>query len=104
MRRWLIVGLSALLVLTAACSDDEPDVSRAELLAQIEGRSLSEAEVEEREIVARALCRMDDDLLRTVWANMTSEQLAFQDFVFTQECGNRNALYAASTGRFTTEE
>ena len=47
---------------------------------------------------------MEDDVLRTVWANMDSEQLEFQDFVFTQECGNRNGLYAASTGRFTSEE
>lgn len=103
LRRTLIAGLSALLILGAACSDDDPEVSRAELLAQIEGRSLSGAEVEEREAVARALCQMEDDVLRTVWANMDSEQLEFQDFVFTQECGDRNALYAASTGRFTSE-
>lgn len=104
-RRRSIAVLSILLALGAgACSDDEPDISRAELLAQIEGRSLSEAEVEEREAVARALCQMEDDLLRAVWANMNSEQLEFQDFVFTQECGDRNALYAASTGRFTSEE
>jgi hypothetical protein len=45
---------------------------------------------------------MDDDLLRAVWAEMDSEQLAFQDFVFTQECGSRNPLYADSTGRFAT--
>ncbi len=69
-------------------------LTRAELLAEIEGRSLSEAEIEEREGVARALCQMDDDVLRAVWADMDSEQLAFQDFVFTQECGDRNPLYA----------
>jgi len=43
---------------------------------------------------------MDDDVLRAVWAEMNDEQLEFQDFVFTQECGDRNPLYAASTGRF----
>lgn len=87
----------------AACSDDEPEVTRADLLAEIEGRSLSEAEIEERESVARALCQMDDDVLRAVWAEMDNDQLAFQDFVFTQECGDRNPLYADSTGRFATE-
>ena len=61
LRRTLISGLSALLILGAACSDDEPDVSRAELLAQIEGRSLSGAEIEEREAVARALVMPDRD-------------------------------------------
>ncbi len=98
----LVVGSLAVGSL-AACSDDDPESTRAELLAEIEGRSLSEAEIEEREAVARALCQMDDDVLRAVWADMNSEQLAFQDFVFTQECGDRNPLYAASTGRFATD-
>jgi len=101
-RRGLFASLMVLAGLSSACSDGEPNLSRAQLLAQIEGRSLSEAEVEEREAVARALCQMDDDVLRAVWAEMDSEQLAFQDFVFTQECGNRNPLYADSTGRFAT--
>ena len=109
MRRRLIIVLTGvwfvvLAGLASACSDDEPEATRAELLAEIEGRSLSEAEIEEREAVARALCQMDDDVLRAVWADMDSEQLAFQDFVFTQECGDRNPLYASSTGRFASEE
>ena len=102
-----IVAVAVLMAISlgaGACSDDEPELSRAELLAEIEGRTLSEAEIEEREEVARALCSMDDDVLRSVWANMDSEQLAFQDFVFTQECGDRNPLYASSTGRFASEE
>lgn len=90
--------------LLSACSNDEPEVTRAELLAEIEGRSLSEAEIEERESIARSLCQMDDDVLRAMWAEMNSDQLAFQDFVFTQECGDRNPLYADSTGRFITSE
>jgi hypothetical protein len=100
--RALVAGLLLVLTLASACSDDDPEQSRAALLAEIEGRSLSEAEVEERESVARALCQMDDDVLRAVWAEMNDEQLEFQDFVFTQECGDRNPLYAASTGRFAT--
>ena len=97
------VGIVGVLGL-AGCSESEPEVTRADLLAEIEGRSLSEAEIEERESVARALCQMDDDVLRAVWAEMDNEQLAFQDFVFTQECGDRNPLYADSTGRFSTDE
>lgn len=95
--------IAAAMLSTAACSDDDPEATRAELLAEIEGRSLSEAEIEERESVARALCQMDDDVLRAMWADMDNEQLAFQDFVFTQECGDRNPLYADSTGRFTAD-
>jgi len=106
MRRTLLTALvvSVITISTTACSDDVPEVTRADLLAEIEGRSLSEAEIEERESVARALCQMDDDVLRAVWAEMDNEQLAFQDFVFTQECGDRNPLYADSTGRFSTGE
>lgn len=106
MRRTLITAAvaTALALGATACSDDEPEVTRADRLAQIEGRSLSEAEIEERESVARALCQMDDDVLRAVWAEMDNDQLAFQDFVFTQECGDRNPLYADSTGRFATGE
>lgn len=103
-RMLIIVGWILLATLgAAACSDDEPEITRADLLAEIEGRSLSQAEIEERETVARALCQMEDDVLRTMWAQMDNEQLAFQDFVFTQECGDRNPLYADSTGRFVTE-
>jgi len=104
LHRHLIAGLVIAVIALAGCSDEPDDASRAELLAEIEGRSLSEAEINEREEVARALCQMDDDVLRSVWANMDSDQLAFQDFVFTQECGDRNALYAESTGRFATSE
>ncbi len=105
MRRTLITAVVATVMTlsAAACSDDDPEVTRADLLAEIEGRSLSEAEIEERESVARALCQMDADILRAVWAQMDNDQLAFQDFVFTQECGDRNPLYAESTGRFSTE-
>lgn len=105
VRRTLItVALAgAISFIATACSDGEPEVTRADLLTEIEGRSLSEAEIEERESVARALCQMDDDVLRAVWAEMDNDQLAFQDFVFTQECGDRNPLYADSTGRFATD-
>lgn len=98
-----MVVIVAASLFGAACSDDEPELTRADLLAEIEGRSLSEAEIEERESIARALCQMDDDVLRAVWADMDNDQLAFQDFVFTQECGDRNPLYAESTGRFATD-
>ena len=88
----------------AACSgsDDEPD--RAERLAEIEGRILSEAEIEERAQVAAALCRMTDAVLVELWSQLDNRQLAFQDFVFTQECPERNDLYGRSTGRFTTDD
>lgn len=98
-----VAAVGVMSISVAACSEDEPELTRADLLAEIEGRSLSEAEIEERNSVARALCQMDDDVLRAVWAEMDNEQLAFQDFVFTQECGDRNPLYADSTGRFATE-
>ena len=101
--RSLVIAIMGVVLLASACSDDEPQVTQAELLAKIEGRELSEAEVEEREQVAEALCRMDEAVLRQLWSQLDNDQLEFQDFVFTRTCAERNALYADATGRFTTE-
>ena len=75
MRRTVVTASLVMLGVlgVSACSDDEPEVTRAELLAEIEGRSLSEAEIEERESVARALCAMDDEVLRAIWSEMDNE-------------------------------
>lgn len=100
----LSAALGSLIFLAAGCSDDDPEQTRSEILAEIEGRTLSEAEVEEREQVARALCKMDDALLRELWSNLDNDQLTFQDFVFTQECGDRNSLYIEATGRTVFSE
>ena len=43
----LVVGL-----LSSACTTDDPEPTMAEMLAEIEGRELTEAEVAEREEVA----------------------------------------------------
>jgi hypothetical protein len=88
----------------ASCTDDEPTLSEAEILAAIEGRELSEAEVAEREQVAAALCRMDDAVLIEIWSQLDNDQLEFQDFVFSRSCPERNGFYAESTGRFTDDE
>ncbi len=93
-----------LLLVAAACSNPEPEITRAELLAEVEGRELSEAEVEERTQVMQALCRMDDAVLLEMWSEMNNEQLAFQDIVITEECPQRINLYATATGRFVADE
>lgn len=101
-RRTLAFTL-AVLTLASACigGDDEP--SNAELLAEIEGRLLTPAEIAEREERADVLCGLDDDVLIKIWEQLETTQLEFQDFVFGRHCQERNQLYADATGRFRFE-
>ncbi len=99
MRSLCLLVLSLALVVSCS-SEDEP--TAAERFAALEGRELTEAEVADRQTTARFLCGLDDAVLRELWSQMDNDQLAFQDVVFTSECGERNPLYAAATGRFTT--
>ncbi len=97
-----LVGLVLLLV---ACSSSEPETTTLEdVLTEIEGREPTPAEVSQREKAAQLLCRLDDRVLVEIWSQMDSEQLQFQDFVFTRRCPDRNPLYAETTERFVTAE
>lgn len=94
----------ALGLVAASCSDPEPEKSTAEILAELEGRELSAAEVAEREQVAQLLCRLDDTVLIEIWDRLSASQLEFQDFVFSRACSGRTALYAEQTGRLSLSE
>lgn len=84
-----------------ACSDDPGEPTTAALLAELEGRRLTPAEIAEREKVAAVLCRLDNAVLLELWSQLTTAQLEFQDFVFGRHCPDRNQLYGDATGRFT---
>ncbi len=99
-RRLLALGLAVGLLVS--CSSSDPEPSTAELLAELEGRELSPAEVAEREQVAQVLCGLDDAVLVELWGRLSVPQLEFQDFVFGRQCPERNALYGQTTGRFVT--
>ncbi len=63
----------------------------AELLAGIEGRSLTPAEVASKLETADLLCSLDNEVLTRIWRQLEPEQLAFQEFVFTHRCPEREA-------------
>ncbi len=86
----------------AACSEEPVEQTVAEMLAEIEGRELTPAEVAERQEVADFLCGVDEQVLELMWKDMTRSQLEFQDFVFGQTCRERGDAYAQATGRFTS--
>ena len=102
-QRLLAFGLVLALTSGAvACNDEPSEPTAADLLAELEGRSLTPAEVAAREQVGQLLCGLDDAVLLDVWDRLTPTQLEFQDFVFSRQCPERNELYARATGRFAT--
>lgn len=103
MTRLVALLLVAVLGL-GACTRSDPEPTTAELLAEIEGRELTEAEVAQRQEVADLLCGLDDEVLRRIWDQLEPSQLEFQDFVFGRHCQTRNRLYAEETGRFRFED
>lgn len=103
-------GLSTLLFLlaflagVAACTRADPEPTNADLLAELEGRTLTPAEIAQREEIATLLCGLDDEILVRLWAQLEPSQLEFQDFVFARQCPGRNQLYAQETGRFKVND
>lgn len=100
---------AALACLLSSCSGDDPELTTEEILSEIQGRPLTQAEVDERQEMANFLCALDDAILIEIWAELEVKQqtpsngadLEFQDFVFSRVCADRNTLYAKATGRFT---
>ncbi len=99
----LLLGISLVLG-AAACTRADPEPTNAELLAELEGRTLTPAEVAQREEIADLLCGLDDEILVRLWAQLEPSQLEFQDFVFVRQCPERNQLYAEATGRFKVND
>lgn len=98
----LILSAGLIGSTVAACSEEPVEQTVAEMLAEIEGRELTPAEVAERQEVADFLCGVDEQVLELMWKDMTRSQLEFQDFVFGQTCRERGDAYAQATGRFSS--
>ncbi len=96
----LVVGAA---IGAGACSGGDDEPTTAEILATLEGRALTPAEVAAREEVAALLCGLDDEVLMRIWDRLDNEQLEFQDFVFGRQCQGRNSLYGQATGRFAVD-
>lgn len=105
--RWLraAASLAVAVVALSACGDDEePELTFEEQLVELEGRSLTPAEVAERVDVGETVCQMDDRILDELWQQLSDDQLEFQDLIIAELCPERAILYAGHTGRFVTEE
>lgn len=100
----LLLGVGLMGFTFAACAEEPVEQTVAEMLAEIEGRELTPAEVAERQEIADFLCGVDDQVLRLMWEDMTRSQLEFQDFVFGQACRERSDVYAQATGRFSASD
>ena len=99
-----VVAVGAAVAIYRLRGDAEPELTIEERLELIEGRSLTAAEVSGLLDVGQALCDLDDAVLDEIWIRLDEDQLDFQDFVFAHLCPERSTLYAASTGRYVTEE
>jgi hypothetical protein len=82
--------------------DDTSTPTIEELLADLEGRPLSPVEVADQVEVGELLCALDDSVISAVWLEVDPEQLPFHDIVVGRLCPERQALYAARTGRLVT--
>ena len=66
-----------------------------EILSEIEGTRLTEAEAAVLVDTADLLCAMNQEALRTMLAGVNSERLDYLDWVFGDHCQARQGLYAS---------
>ncbi len=86
------------MVIVSACGSDEVSgPTDAELLAAIEERTLTPAEVASKLETADLLCSLDNDVLLRIWRQLEPDQMAFQEFVFTRRCPEREPELSAGT-------
>jgi len=93
----LVVGASISLFL-GACSfvGDAPELTVAEQLEKLSGRSLTQTELDGQLELAGLLCNLDQKVLNELWGQLDARQTEFQDFVFGQHCPERMELYLAA--------
>ncbi len=85
------------MTLTAvSCGGSAPELTTAEMLEKLEGRPLTQAEVDERLALADLLCGFENRVLTRMWDDLGSEELEFQDWVFGQHCPDRLTAYSAA--------
>jgi hypothetical protein len=94
----LLITALMTLVLTSGCGavTEPEELTRAELLSKIEGRHLTQAEVDRQLRLADLLCGFDRRVLQRIWSELDAKQLEFQDFVFGQHCPERSPVYTAA--------
>jgi hypothetical protein len=88
-----VLAFFAAISLLSACSDPEPPRSSQEILSEIEGTRLTEAEAAVLVDTADLLCAMNQEALKTMLAEVSSERLDYLDWVFGDHCQARQGLY-----------
>ncbi|MEM8925622.1 MAG: hypothetical protein AAGD35_19120 [Actinomycetota bacterium] len=86
------IGLSAGAL--TGCGGGDEELTTAQMLAKLEGRTLTEEELTERLALADLLCGFENRVLLGVWERLDARQLEFQDWVFGQHCPQRLGAYA----------
>ncbi|MGF1599034.1 MAG: hypothetical protein ACFCVK_19275 [Acidimicrobiales bacterium] len=86
----------ALTTVLGACGGGDDELTPAEALDKLAGRSLSERERTERLAVADLLCGFDARVLLHIWDRLDPGQLEFQDWVFGEHCPERLNAYAGA--------
>jgi hypothetical protein len=77
----------------SGCSEDEPERNTQEILSEIEGSPLTEAEAAVLVETGDLLCAMNQDALKTMLAEVDPERLTYLDWVFGDHCPARLGLY-----------
>lgn len=87
----------ALTLLTSACSSDPPAEGSFKKDLELRlGQKLTPTQIVEYKDAAELLCSMNEEVLKQVWLDLDQNDFAFQTFVFTQQCPEREALYRES--------
>ncbi len=101
--KYLIPAITIGLVISACSGGSNDPLSVTEALENATGQDLDAAEVTDLLESAEVLCGLSDSVLEDVWANLSEDQLSFQDFVFSNQCPERAENYSAATGRLVEE-
>ena len=89
-----LASFLAVLVLSG-CSDPEPVLNTQDILSEIEGTRLTEAETAVLVETADLLCSMNENALKTMLASVEAGRLDYLDWVFSDHCGARQGIYDA---------
>lgn len=96
--RWsgAFATLVVAVLLITGCGPSTPELTTEEMLEKLEGRPLTQAEIDEKLALADLLCGFENRVLTRMWDDLSPEELEFQDWVFGEHCPDRLTAYSAA--------
>ncbi len=88
-----VLATFAAILALSGCSDPEPVRSTQDILSEIEGTRLTEAEAAVLIETADLLCAMNEDAVKSMLGEVDPERLDYLDWVFGDHCGTRQGMY-----------